>query len=317
MRYRIGIDLGGTNIKAGLVDEKDRILLEKRIPTDAERTADEIIGDMAKLVQGLLCESAAAVGDIAGVGIGSPGTIDADTGMVLYSNNMNWENVPLGPILSDMLSLSVKVANDANCAALGEMKAGAARGCRSFVLITLGTGVGFGIVIDGKVFDGAQAGGAELGHTSLISGGELCSCGRRGCLEAYASATALIRDTRRAAERSRASAIWEFCGGDLLNVSGKTAFDAAEAGDQAAQRVVEEYIRYLGEGIVNVVNIFRPELVLISGGLCGQGARLTEPLQAYADRYCFAGRRGFIPKIAIAELENSAGILGAAALFDG
>lgn len=317
MRYRIGIDLGGTNIKAGLVDEKDRILLEKRIPTDAERTADEIIGDMAKLVQGLLCESAAAVGDIAGVGIGSPGTIDADTGMVLYSNNVNWENVPLGPILSDMLSLSVKVANDANCAALGEMKAGAARGCRSFVLITLGTGVGFGIVIDGKVFDGAQAGGAELGHTSLISGGELCSCGRRGCLEAYASATALIRDTRRAAERSRASAIWEFCGGDLLNVSGKTAFDAAEAGDQAAQRVVEEYIRYLGEGIVNVVNIFRPELVLISGGLCGQGARLTEPLQAYADRYCFAGRRGFIPKIAIAELENSAGILGAAALLDG
>lgn len=317
MRYRIGIDLGGTNIKAGLVDEKDRILLEKRIPTDAERTADEIIGDMAKLVQGLLCESAAAVGDIAGVGIGSPGTIDVDTGMVVYSNNMNWENVPLGPILSDMLSLPVKVANDANCAALGEMKAGAARGCRSFVLITLGTGVGFGIVIDGKVFDGTRAGGAELGHTSLISGGELCSCGRRGCLEAYASATALIRDTRRAAERSRGSAIWEFCGGDLSNVGGKTAFNAAEAGDQAAQRVVEEYIRYLGEGIVNVVNIFRPELVLISGGLCGQGARLTEPLQAYADRYCFAGRRGFIPKIAIAELENSAGILGAAALLDG
>lgn len=316
MRYRIGIDLGGTNIKAGLVDEKDRILLEKRIPTDAERTADEIIGDMAKLVRDLLCESAAAGGDIAGVGIGSPGTIDTDTGMVVYSNNMNWENVPLGPILSDMLSLSVKVANDANCAALGEMKAGGARGCSSFVLITLGTGVGFGIVIGGKVFDGAKAGGAELGHTSLISGGELCSCGRRGCLEAYASATALIRDTRRAAERSRASAIWKFCGGDLSNVGGKTAFDAAEAGDPTAQRVLEEYIRYLGEGIVNVVNIFRPELVLISGGVCVQGARLTGPLQAYADRYCFAGKRGFIPKIAIAELENSAGILGAAALFD-
>ncbi len=315
MRYRIGIDLGGTNIKAGLVDEDHRIIRESSVPTRVERGAGPIMEEMAELVRGLIRDGVQADDQVDGVGIGSPGTIDAKEGVVVYSNNFNWENVPLARTLSDEWKLPVSVSNDANCAALGEMKAGAARFYRNCVLLTLGTGIGGGVVIDGKIFEGAHAGGTELGHTSLIAGGEPCTCGRRGCLEAYASATALIRDTRRAAQKDLASAIWKLCGGELKKISGKTAFDAAQAGDACAQNVVERYIGYLGEGLVNMINVFRPDIVLLSGGVCGQREHLTAPLQAYVERYCFAGKKSFIPKIAIAELENTAGIIGAAALI--
>lgn len=315
MRYRIGIDLGGTNIKAGIVNEKNEILFEKQIPTKVHRPADEVIRDMAGLVEELLRDKEINKRQVMGVGIGSPGTVDAKTGVVVYSNNFGWEHVPLGSCLSEALHLPVRVSNDANCAALGEVKAGAARECANCVLITLGTGVGSGIVIDGRIFEGAHAGGAELGHTLLVADGEICTCGRRGCLEAYASATALIRDTRGAALENPDSSIWTFCGGDLENVDGKTAFDAAKAGDACARTVVERYIRYLGEGIVNAVNLFRPDIVLLGGGICKQGEYLTKPLYDYVSQYCFGGEKGYIPKIGIAKLENSAGILGAAALI--
>lgn len=316
MRERVGIDLGGTNIKAGIVNEKNEILLEKQIPTRAERPAEEVIRDMAKLVEELLQEKGRKKQQIAGVGIGSPGTIDAKRGIVVYSNNFGWENVPLGECLSETLQLPVCVSNDANCAALGEVKAGAARAYASCVLITLGTGVGSGIIIDGHIFEGAHAGGAELGHTMLVADGESCTCGRKGCLEAYASATALIRDTRRAAEAHPDSLLWSRCGGDMERVDGKTAFDAAAAGDACARAVVERYIRYLGDGIVNAVNLFRPDIVLLGGGICKQGEVLTKPLSEYVRKYCFGGEKSFLPKIGIAELENSAGILGAAALIE-
>ncbi|MCM1104618.1 MAG: ROK family protein [Clostridium sp.] len=317
MHYRIGIDLGGTNIKAGVVNENNEILLEKQIPTKASRPAEEVMQDMAQLVLALLGDGGMRIGGnrVLGVGIGSPGTVDARTGIVVYSNNFGWEHIPLGESLSKALDLPVRISNDANCAALGEVKAGAARDCANCVLITLGTGVGSGIVIDGRIFEGAHAGGAELGHTLLVADGERCTCGRRGCLEAYASATALIRDTRRAAQKNPASLIMGQCGGDLKNVNGQTVFDAAKAGDACAQAVVDRYIRYLGEGIVNAVNLFRPDIVLLGGGICRQGDVLTKPLNAFVRRYCFAGDKGFIPQIGIAELGNSAGILGAAALI--
>ena len=242
--------------------------------------------------------------------------IDAASGTVVYSNNFDWENVPLGAYLEEKLGLPVRVSNDANCAALGEVKAGAAKDCRNCVMITLGTGVGGGVVMEGRIFEGGHAGGAELGHTTLIAGGEPCTCGRNGCFEAYASATALIRDTKRAAQANEKSMIWRLCDGDLEKIDGKTVFDAMQTGDETARRVVKQYLTYLGEGIVNMVNIFRPDKVLLSGGVCNQGKNLTVPLQEYVQKNSFAKEKGYVPEIAIATLGNLAGILGAAALVE-
>ena len=275
--YRAGIDLGGTNIKAGIVDEDQKILAEGSVPTMVKRPYQEIIKDMADLVKDLLGKIGAEERELSSVGVGSPGTVDAESGLVRYSNNFGWENI----------------SNDANCAALGEVKAGAAKETKNAILLTLGTGVGGGVIIDGKVFEGAHAGGAELGHTSLIFGGEPCTCGRKGCVEAYVSATGLIRQARRAAEQKKDSLMNELCGGDLSAMNGKIPFDAA---------------------IANYVNIFRPDVVLLSGGVCNQKEKLTGPLTAYIKTVCFAGEKAFIPEVRCAILGNSAGIIGAANL---
>lgn len=314
--YRIGIDLGGTNIKAGIVSDTYELIKESSVPTLVEREAEAIMEDMAALVLRLMEEEGLKKQDILGVGIGSPGTIDALTGTVIYSNNFNWENVELGSFLEKRLGMPVKVSNDANCAALGEVKAGAAKDCANCVLITLGTGVGGGVVLDGKIFEGGHAGGTELGHTMLVLDGEPCTCGRRGCLEAYASATALIRDTRRAAEANEKSVINRLCGEDLSRIDGKTVFDAMQTGDETARQVVKRYLRYLGEGIVDMVNVFRPDCVLLSGGVGNQGDNLTVPLQKFVAENCFAGEKSAVPRIGIATLGNLAGIIGAAALIE-
>lgn len=312
--YRAGIDLGGTNIKAGIVDENQKILVEDSVPTRVERPYQEIIKDMADLVKNLLNKIHATEVELSGVGVGSPGTVDAANGVVLYSNNFDWDNVPLAAELGKYFTCPIKVSNDANCAALGEVKAGAAREIKNAILITLGTGVGGGVIIDGQVFEGAHAGGAELGHTSLIFGGELCTCGRRGCVEAYVSATGLIREAKRAAEKDPQSVMNELCKGDLSNMNGKIPFDAAEQKDPAGMKVVNDYITYLGESIANYVNIFRPDVILLSGGICNQKEKLTEPLTEYIKTKCFGGEKAFIPEVRCAILGNSAGIIGAANL---
>ncbi len=312
--YRAGIDLGGTNIKAGIVDENQKILVEDSVPTRVERPYQEIIKDMADLVKNLLNKIHATDAELSGVGVGSPGTVDAANGVVLYSNNFDWDNVPLAAELGKYFTCPIKVSNDANCAALGEVKAGAAREIKNAILITLGTGVGGGVIIDGQVFEGAHAGGAELGHTSLIFGGELCTCGRRGCVEAYVSATGLIREAKRAAEKDPQSVMNELCKGDLSNMNGKIPFDAAEQKDPAGMKVVNDYITYLGESIANYVNIFRPDVILLSGGICNQKEKLTEPLTEYIKTKCFGGEKAFIPEVRCAILGNSAGIIGAANL---
>lgn len=313
--YRAGIDLGGTNIKAGIVDENQKILLEDFVPTRVERPYQEVIKDMTELVKRLLAELGISEDELASVGVGSPGTVDAAQGVVLYSNNFGWENVPLVAELGTYFSCPIGISNDANCAALGEVKAGAAKEIANAVLITLGTGVGGGVIIDGRVFEGAHAGGAELGHTSLIFGGEACTCGRKGCVEAYVSATALIRDAKRAAEKHPGSKMKALCGENLSNMNGKIPFDAAWEGDAAAKEVVENYITYLGEAIVNFVNIFRPDVILLSGGVCNQGEKLTKPLSLYIKDKCFAKESAFIPEVKCAILGNSAGIIGAANLI--
>lgn len=310
-KYRIGIDVGGTNIKIGII-ENYGIIAKKSIPTAAERNYKEIVKDMAETVLSLLKEQNISLSECIALGIGSPGCIDFHNGVVVFAGNLHWEQIPLLQEMKKYIDLPMGLSNDANCAALGEVMAGAAKEYQNAIMITLGTGVGGGIIFDKKIFEGGHPGGTELGHTSVVSGGEYCTCGRHGCFEAYASATALIRDTKRAAQKHPDSLINVLCNGNLDDISGITPFDAAKKGDAAAKEVVQQYIKYLGEGIVNMVNIFRPDVVLLSGGVCNQGSYLTDPLNEYMKKYCFAGERAFIPPVIRATLGNDAGTIGAA-----
>jgi glucokinase len=247
-----------------------------------------------------------------GIGMGVPGMIDSKAGNVIYSNNLKWKDFRIGEKVAELTGLRVKIANDANVAALGEVKFGAAKGFDNVVMLTLGTGVGGGIVADGKLLEGNKSAGAELGHMVITQNGEQCSCGRKGCLEAYASATALIRDTKRAMTAHKDSKMWEI--GDIDNVTGKTAFDYMDT-DPYAKEVIDGYLAGLACGITNVANIFRPETVLLGGGVCAQGDALVKPLQKLLNQEIFAGDLGPQVPILIAELGNSAGLLGAAALL--
>ncbi len=314
--YRVGIDLGGTNIKVGIVDENQKIIAIDSAPTMGKRSANEVIKDMANLVISLMKKAEINCNDISGVGIGCPGTIDTINGIVLYSNNLNWEDVPLVDELQDLLQYPIRVSNDANCAAIGEVKAGAAKDLKNIVMLTLGTGVGSGIILDGKIFEGGHPGGAELGHTILVKDGRECTCGRKGCLEAYSSATALIQTTKEMVRKHKNSLILKFCEGDLEKIDGKMVFDAFEHEDEVAVKIIDDYISYLGEGIVDIINVFRPDMILLSGGICNQGKTLTDPLDAYVKKYCFAGEKAMIPNVTRASLLNNAGIIGAAALLE-
>ena len=248
------------------------------------------------------------------MGIGAPGVVDGEKGIVLTSGNLGWENKPLAEDLSAKLGIPAVLTNDANAAAYGEYACGADSEYKSVVLITLGTGVGSGIVLNGKLYEGCAGAGAELGHEVIRVGGEKCACGRRGCFEAYASATALIKQTRRAMEKDRQSMLWRLCGGDINNVNGKTVFDAAAMGDKRAKRVVNNYLYYLSEGLANIANAFRPEAVLIGGGISAQGENLTKPLQKRVDKLML-GHGAYAPvKIKTASLGNDAGLMGAAML---
>lgn len=311
-KYYLGIDLGGTFIKGGIVDDRGEIILRDKLPTESELGGEGVVRNIVKLCKKLMEAASITEADIAGVGIGVPGMIDSSRGEVIYSNNLAWEDFPIASMVADQLGLPVRIANDANVAALGETKFGCGREYRNSVMITLGTGVGSGIVIDGRLFEGNRSAGAEVGHTAIVAGGERCTCGRRGCLEAYASATALIRDTKRAMENNPTSRLWEI--GSLDAVTGKTAFDYYDK-DVDARAVVDNYIEMLGVGIVNLANALRPEIIILGGGVCAQGDALLRPLEKILERDIFAGERGPRVKLAIAELENDAGLLGAAALL--
>lgn len=313
--YNIGIDLGGTNIKVGVVNEDCEIIGKSNIKTNLPRPSEEIAESIAEGVR-LACENAGiALSDVNSVGIGTPGTANRNTGVVLYSCNLDFHNFALGKILSEKLGTEIFVENDANAAAFGEVVNGAGKGYKNVVVVTLGTGVGGGIIIDGKIYTGFNFCGAELGHTVIEYGGRACGCGRKGCFEAYSSATALINMTKEAMEADRGTKMWELCGNSLENVDGKTAFDGMRAGDAAAKRVVDTYINYLGCGLTNIVNTFQPELLLIGGGICREGENLTTPLRKIieAESYCIDPNRS--TKLDIAKLGNDAGIIGAAYLY--
>ncbi len=296
---RVGIDIGGTDTKIGLVDDHQKLLASVSIPTGAERPAQAVIADIAGETLRLLEREGISADQCSGVGIGAPGTIDRKNGVVRYSNNIRWENVSLAKEFGRFLPVPVRIANDADCAALGEALEGAGKGCQDVVMLTLGTGVGGGIVLDGRIYDGHGIGGTELGHMVIVEDGEPCSCGRRGCLEAYASATAL---RRRAREMFREE------------LSPQQIFARAADGDARAQAIVQDYIKKLGNGIVNIVNIFRPQMILLGGGICAQADVMLSPLRRMMEEGCFGGEHGDLPELAVAALGNRAGMVGAANL---
>ncbi len=311
-KYYVGIDLGGTFIKGGIVDDLGNIIVSDKVPTESKKGDKAVALNIANLVKTLLKSANLTESDVVGIGIGVPGMIDSKAGEVIYSNNLDWYDFKISNEVEKHTGLPVKIANDANVAALGETKFGSGKDYTSTVLLTLGTGVGGGIIIDGKLFEGNRSAGAELGHSVIVDGGEECTCGRKGCLEAYASATALIRDTKRAMQNDKNSKMWEIGSIDL--VTGKTAFDYMNV-DKTAKAVVDNYIQKLAVGITNIANVFRPEAVLLGGGVCAQGDSLVKPLQAHLDRDIFAGSKGPQVKILTATLGNSAGLLGAVALW--
>ncbi|MDE6686069.1 MAG: ROK family protein [Lachnospiraceae bacterium] len=322
---RVGLDLGGTYIKGGIVDEENRIIVHGSTPTMTEREPEEIIRDMASLVKKLTEEAGVTLHDIAGIGIGSPGTIDAGSGKVLYSNNIRWENIPLAELLGKMLAedadcdvIKVRVSNDANCSALGELVCDTDSGIQSAVLLTLGTGVGSGIILKGKLYEGEHPGGAELGHMVICHGGRQCSCGRKGCLEAYVSASALVEDVRQAARDTENSLLCVLAGEEpaLRGLNGKHVIEAVRKKDPAAVKVFEQYLEYLGCGIVNIINIFRPEVIYLGGGICEGFDLMEETLQKYVKKNCFGGEIAMVAQIKKAAHGNDAGIIGAAALID-
>ena len=311
-KFYVGIDLGGTFIKGGIVDGNGNVLVSDKTPTESEKGADGVAQNIANLALALMEKCNLTTADVVGIGMGVPGMIDSKAGNVIYSNNLNWTDFRIGEKVQTLTGMNVKIANDANVAALGEVKFGAAKNCENVIMITLGTGVGGGIVAEGRLIEGNKSAGAELGHMVIVTDGERCTCGRRGCLEAYASATALIRDTKVAMELHKDSKMWEV--GGLDKVDGKTAFDYM-AVDCYAKEVVDNYVKYLSMGLTNFANIFRPEAILLGGGVCAQGDNLVKPLQALLDRDIFAGNMGPQVKILTAQLGNSAGLLGAAALL--
>ena len=301
---RIGVDLGGTSIKVGLVSDNGIIVNKLAVPTGAHRDVTEICNDIADAIR-----KTADGNDFSGIGIGSPGMVDNASGTVLRANNFAHNPLRLKDEISKAFpKIPVAVDNDASCAALAESLYGAAIGAGLSILITLGTGVGCGIVQDGKLWRGAQNKGGELGHMVVHTNGESCTCGRKGCLEAYASATALIRDTTR--EAKEGSLIYKTVNGDLSKITAKTPFDLAKQGDPTCIAIVNNYLHYLSEGIANISNLFNPECIILGGGVSNEGTALTDRLSLLIQDKCFSNP----PRIIKAALGNDAGIIGAASL---
>ena len=313
--FCIGVDLGGTNIAAGIVDEKGTLLRKDSVPTKAGRNPDEIIKDMAELCRNLIKEQNLAIKDIEYVGIATPGSADSERGIVVSAYNLGFSNYPLAAKLKEYLGVEkVLIENDANAAAKGEAEYGAARHYNDSVMITLGTGVGGGIILGKKIHSGFNFRAAELGHVVIELDGLQCSCGRKGCWETYSSATGLIRLTKKKMNENKDTLMWEMVDGDENKVSGRTAFDAMRKGDSVAKAVVDRYIYCLAVGIVNVINALQPEVIVIGGGICNEKEYLTKPLLEIVEEEQHLKPEEKRTIIKIAELGNDAGIIGAAML---
>ncbi len=314
MKLYLGVDLGGTNIKAALTSETGEIFCEASRPTLLPRPAEAVCEDIGRTLADVLQKSGHTFAEIAGLGIGCPGTVDNEAGVVRYSNNLGWHDFALRACLQQQTGLTAQLGNDANVAALGEAVAGCGQGAESLVVLTLGTGVGSGIVLGGRMLTGYTGAASEMGHMVIVDGGAPCTCGRRGCLEAYASATALIRMTRQAMEDHPESQMHALARAEG-DVSGKTAFDAAAAGDAAGKAVVAQYTHFLAVGVANAINIFFPEVVGLSGGVAKQGETLLAPLRKEVQSLIFGGAYAQrATRIVACTLGYRAGVIGAAML---
>ena len=313
--YYLGIDVGGTNLAVGVVNEDLKLIAKGNVKTPAP-------GDGYKLADCIkeACEIACAnegitLKDVAAVGMGCPGTVNQDSGLIEFSNNLGLNNFPLKAEMEERLGgIPFYMDNDANCAGFGEYMAGALKGAKDSLAITLGTGVGGGIIIDGKIYSGFNYAGGELGHNVIMVGGRHCTCGRDGCWEAYASATGLIKTTKEYMEKNPDSKMWEIVGGDINNANGRTAFDGKEAGDAAATQVIADYVEMLGAGLANMINTFQPEILCLGGGVANQGENLLVPVREYIASQTYSMNSPRKTKIVKAELGNDAGIIGAALL---
>ena len=310
MEYYVGIDIGGMTVKGIVLDSDGNALCEDAVVTGSERGGAAMCDSIAELALSMIARCGASRDDVH-IGVGCPGVIDSSRGVLVFSGNLNLRNFPLAEELEKRIGVSVKVTTDANAAALGEARFGAGNNYKDSILVTLGTGVGGGIIIDGKLFEGHASAGAEIGHMVLERHGDHCTCGRRGCFEAYCSATALIRRTKLQMEENPRSAMWTKYTAETAN--GKTAFEFADS-DIDAKEVVDWYLKYLACGIANLANIFRPEIIMLGGGVSEHGEKLTEPLQKLVDKELFGGTEYAPVKIVRASLGSKAGAYGAAAL---
>ena len=311
MKLRIGLDVGGTTLKAGVVDEHYRVLAHASLPTNPGRPAAAMLDDMAAVCKNAAAAAGLSLADVYAVGAGFPGTCNLETGEMEYANNLELSHVFACDELKQRLGVPVFMENDANAAAFGEYLAGAGRGARNFVCLTLGTGVGGGAVLDGKLLRGFNFAGGEFGHVVIVADGEPCACGRRGCYEAYASVSALIRQTQAAMISHPESGLWQ-AAATLADVDGKTAFLAARAGDATAKAVLDAYLRFVGIGVVNVINVFQPDVLCIGGAISKEGEALLSPIreQVKAERYSKYAQKQC--QICAAALGGDAGIVGAA-----
>ena len=315
--YRIGVDLGGTNIAVGLINDEYEIIARSNTKTNIPRPAEEIFADIVKCAKDVVAKAGVAMSDVASIGIGTPGSCDKKNGVILYANNLYFDNVPAAELVNKELpGIPVYIENDANCAALGEALAGSGKGKKSFIAVTLGTGVGSGIVLDGQVLTGCNDAGGELGHMTIKFDGEPCNCGRIGCWERYASATALVNQTKAALLEHKDSVMWQLASGDIENAGGRTAFDAMRIGDKWGTEVVDNYIRYIAVGTTNIVNIFQPEMICFGGGICNEGETLLAPIREHVARERYSKKQEIQTEICRATLGNDAGIIGAACLSE-
>jgi glucokinase len=318
-RFIVGVDLGGTNLVIGAMsaDGATQHAMHS-IPTRAELGADAVVGRIVELIETVIAETRATTGaarkDFLGVGIGSPGPLDRERGLVIFTPNLGWRDFPLRDRVQDGVKLVATLDNDANCATLGEWWIGAAKGAQHVVGLTLGTGIGGGLILDGKLYHGASDVAGEIGHSSIDSTGRRCGCGNYGCLEAYASGPAIAERAREALAGGEPSIMPSLVGGDLATLTAATVYDAAKRDDELALYVVRETARFLGTGIANLLNIFNPEVVVLAGGVTQAGEALFDPLRAEVRR------RAFKPavdacRIVPGALEGNAGVVGAVATF--
>jgi glucokinase len=312
-KYYAGIDIGGTKIAFGIVGEDRKLLASRSTPAGAERGFEVILREMADMAKAAARDAGLGPERIASVGIGVPSTVDPRTGRVVFANNLGWRDLDLVGEFKKHWDIPVYMENDADCAALAESMEGPMAG-KNVLVITIGTGFGGGLIMDGKIFKGGDNSGFEPGHSALVFDGEDCTCGLRGCAEAYTSVTALIRQTRKKMAVCRDSLMWRECGGELEKVDGKTSFNAAKKGDAAAAEVVRDYIEYVAAGIANLVTLFRPQGVIIGGAISAEGDYLLEPLRKSAGTRIYAAGILPMPPIQKARLGNDAGIIGAALL---